>query len=186
MYLLIQDQVRITDQAPNQKREGEIWAWGGLGGGAGPEGPPTEGAGQAPPLTGCLRPFHRLLIVTRIYTVTGRVITSLLQHEGVTRNSSRSLTRAPRGLVSFRGIGSGFKDDSLLRPRRVCASWLPGQRRDARQGTARRSTAPPRAALAVFQRHEPPAGHHDGPCELLRWLGALAARATTLEKLWLR
>jgi hypothetical protein len=34
----------------------------GLGGfgGAGPEGPPnvTEGAGQAPPPTGCLRPFH--------------------------------------------------------------------------------------------------------------------------------
>ena len=49
MHLLIQ--VRITDQAPNQKREGEIWAWGGLGvGGDGPEGPPnvTEGAGQAP------------------------------------------------------------------------------------------------------------------------------------------
>ena len=59
MYLLIQDQVRITDQAPNQKREGEIWAWGGVGE-AGPEVPPnvTEGAGQAPPLTGCLRPFH--------------------------------------------------------------------------------------------------------------------------------
>ena len=35
MHLLTQ--VRITDQAPNQKREGEIWAWGGLGG-AGPEG----------------------------------------------------------------------------------------------------------------------------------------------------
>ena len=37
----------------------------GLGGfgGAGPEGPPnvTEGAGQAPPLTGCLRPFHSCL-----------------------------------------------------------------------------------------------------------------------------
>ena len=36
----------------------------GLGGfgGAGPEGPPnvTEGAGQAPPLTGCLRPIHTL------------------------------------------------------------------------------------------------------------------------------
>ena len=34
----------------------------GLGGfgGAGPEGPPnvTEGTGQAPPITGCLRPFH--------------------------------------------------------------------------------------------------------------------------------
>ena len=34
----------------------------GLGGvgGAGPEGPPnvTEGAGQAPPPTGCLRPIH--------------------------------------------------------------------------------------------------------------------------------
>ena len=33
----------------------------GLGGfgGAGPEGPPnvTEGAGQAPPPTGCLRPY---------------------------------------------------------------------------------------------------------------------------------
>ena len=39
MYLLIQDQVRITeDQAPNQKREGEIWAWGGWGGR--PGGPP--------------------------------------------------------------------------------------------------------------------------------------------------
>ena len=46
-------QVRITDQAPNQKRKGEMWAWGHWGGG-GPEGPPnvTEGAGQAPPQTG--------------------------------------------------------------------------------------------------------------------------------------
>ena len=38
----------------------------GLGGfgGAGPEGPPnvTEGAGQAPPLTGCLRPFHLVVL----------------------------------------------------------------------------------------------------------------------------
>ena len=37
----------------------------GLGGfgGAGPEGPPnvTEGAGQAQPLTGCLRPIHSLV-----------------------------------------------------------------------------------------------------------------------------
>ena len=38
MHLLMQ--VRITDQAPHQKREGEIWAWGGFGG-AGPEGPPN-------------------------------------------------------------------------------------------------------------------------------------------------
>ena len=38
MHLLIQ--VRITDQAPNQKREGEKRAGGGFGGG-GPEGPPT-------------------------------------------------------------------------------------------------------------------------------------------------
>ena len=40
MYLLIQDQVRITDQAPNQKRKGGFWV-------AGPEAPPnvTEGAG---------------------------------------------------------------------------------------------------------------------------------------------
>ena len=46
-------QVRITDQAPDQKREGEIWAWGGLGGPA-RRAPPTllEGAGQAPPQTG--------------------------------------------------------------------------------------------------------------------------------------
>jgi len=56
MYLLIQ--VRITDQAPNQKREGGDMGLGGVGG-AGPEGPSnvTEGAGQAPPLTGCLRPY---------------------------------------------------------------------------------------------------------------------------------
>ena len=56
-------QVRITDQAPNQKREGEIWAWGGLGGPA-RRAPPTllEGAGQAPPLTGCLRPIHKKTI----------------------------------------------------------------------------------------------------------------------------
>ena len=37
----------------------------GLGGfgGAGPEGPPnvTEGAGQAPPPTGCLRPYSSYL-----------------------------------------------------------------------------------------------------------------------------
>ena len=38
MHLLIQ--VRITDQAPNQKREGEIWAWRGLGGPA-RRAPPT-------------------------------------------------------------------------------------------------------------------------------------------------
>ena len=51
-------QVRITDQAPDQKREGEIWVWGGLGGPA-RRAPPTllEGAGQAPPLTACFSPY---------------------------------------------------------------------------------------------------------------------------------
>ena len=40
MHLLMQ--VRITDQAPHQKREGEIWAWGGLGGPArSAEAPPN-------------------------------------------------------------------------------------------------------------------------------------------------
>ena len=41
----------------------------GLGGfgGAGPEGPPnvTEGAGQAPPPTGCLRPYSYIYIGMR-------------------------------------------------------------------------------------------------------------------------
>ena len=57
MHLLIQ--VRITDQAPNQKREGEIWAWGGLGGPARRAAPPTLLKEPARlPLTGCLRPIH--------------------------------------------------------------------------------------------------------------------------------
>ena len=34
-------QVRITDQAPHQKREGEIWAWRGVWGGR-PGGPPQR------------------------------------------------------------------------------------------------------------------------------------------------
>jgi len=42
----------------------------GLGGfgGAGPEGPPnvTEGAGQAPPPTGCLRPYSFLSILVLV------------------------------------------------------------------------------------------------------------------------
>ena len=54
---------------------------GGLGG-AGPEGPPnvTEGAGQAPPPTGCLRPYSSYLY---------------LPTEGL-HNSPRSLRLAPR------------------------------------------------------------------------------------------
>ena len=66
-------QVRITDQAPNQKREGEIWAWGGLGGPA-RRPPPTllEGAGQAPPLTGCLRPIHFEFIGEDFFLFSGR------------------------------------------------------------------------------------------------------------------
>ena len=47
----------------SEREGGEIWAWGGFGGG-GPEGCPnvTEGAGQAPPPTGCLRPYSDLSI----------------------------------------------------------------------------------------------------------------------------
>jgi hypothetical protein len=57
MHLLI---LRFASRTrhPIKRGRGEEMGLGGFGG-AGPEGPPnvTEGAGQAPPPTGCLRPY---------------------------------------------------------------------------------------------------------------------------------
>ena len=76
----------------------------GLGGfgGAGPEGPPnvTEGAGQAPPPTGCLRPYsYHTTTYYRHLGTAGAVRCGAVRSEAVERfrrSSRRALARRPK------------------------------------------------------------------------------------------
>ena len=77
MHLLI---LRFRHHGPGtpikRGRGGEIWAWGGLGGAANV----TEGAGQAPPPTGCL-PLIHLSIYLSIYLSLSTCIQSPVGRE---------------------------------------------------------------------------------------------------------